>query len=91
MVDGRDGLVSADEEIANTLRGADVPVLIAVNKTDDRRAKHRASEFYRLGFEPIIEIAAEHGEGTGDLLDAVVNGCRRVPRRWPRLNQKRLP
>jgi GTP-binding protein len=78
VVDGRDGLVSADEEIANTLRGADVPVLIAVNKTDDRRAKHRASEFYRLGFEPIIEIAAEHGEGTGDLLDAVVQ---RLPAR----------
>jgi len=78
VVDGRDGLVSADEEIANTLRGADVPVLIAVNKTDDRRAKHRAAEFYRLGFEPIIEIAAEHGEGTGDLLDAVVQ---RLPAR----------
>jgi len=78
VVDGRDGLVSADEEIANTLRAADVPVLIAVNKTDDRRAKHRASEFYRLGFEPIIEIAAEHGEGTGDLLDAVVQ---RLPAR----------
>ena len=53
-------------------------MLIAVNKTDDRRAKHRASEFYRLGFEPIIEIAAEHGEGTGDLLDAVV---KRLPAR----------
>jgi len=78
VVDGRDGLVSADEEIAKTLRGADVPVLIAVNKTDDRRAKHRAPEFYRLGFEPILEIAAEHGEGTGDLLDAVVQ---RLPAR----------
>ena len=29
-------------------------------------------EFYTLGFEPVIEIAAEHGEGTGDLLDEVV-------------------
>jgi GTPase len=72
VVDGRDGLLPADEEIAGTLRSANVPVLIAVNKTDDKRAKDRALEFYRLGFEPVIEIAAEHGQGTGDLLDEVV-------------------
>ncbi len=72
VVDGREGLVSADEEIASSLRSATVPVLIAVNKTDDRRARGRAVEFYRLGFEPVIEIAAEHGEGTGDLLDEIV-------------------
>ncbi len=72
VVDGREGLVSADEEIANSLRAANVPVLVAVNKTDDRRSKDAATEFYRLGFEPIIEIAAEHGLGTGDLLDEVI-------------------
>jgi len=72
VVDGREGLVPADEEIAGSLRSANVPVLVAVNKTDDRRAKDRALEFYRLGFEPVIEIAAEHGQGTGDLLDEVV-------------------
>src|SRR6185437_151406 len=32
----------------------------------------RSVEFYRLGFEPIVEIAAEHGEGVGDLLDESV-------------------
>jgi GTP-binding protein len=78
LVDGRDGLVPADEEIAASLRSANVPVLVAVNKTDDRRARNRAFEFYQLGFEPVIEIAAEHGEGTGDLLDEVV---KRLPRR----------
>jgi GTP-binding protein len=72
VVDGREGLVPADQEISSALRAADVPVLMAVNKTDDKRAKGRALEFYRLGFEPIIEIAAEHGQGTGDLLDEVV-------------------
>ncbi len=72
VVDGREGLVPADQEISAALRAADVPVLMAVNKTDDKRAKGRALEFYRLGFEPVIEIAAEHGQGTGDLLDEVV-------------------
>ncbi|MEO7276195.1 MAG: ribosome biogenesis GTPase Der [Vicinamibacterales bacterium] len=72
VVDGRDGLVSGDEEIALSLRSAAVPVIIAVNKTDDRRARGRAVEFYALGFEPVVEIAAEHGEGTGDLLDEII-------------------
>src|SRR3954468_16063691 len=72
VVDGRDGLVSADEEIAEHLRTVQVPVLVAVNKTDDKRARGRAGEFYRLGFEPVVEIAAEHATGVGDLLDEVI-------------------
>src|SRR4051812_19511692 len=72
VVDGREGLVSGDEEIAGALRSASAPVVMAVNKTDDRRARGRALEFYRLGFEPVIEIAAEHGDGVGDLLDEIV-------------------
>jgi GTP-binding protein len=72
VVDGREGLVPADEEIATTLRAASVPVLLAVNKTDDKRAHGRSLEFYRLGFDPVVEIAAEHGQGTGDLLDEII-------------------
>jgi GTPase len=76
LVDGREGLVPGDQEIAARLRSATVPVLMAVNKTDDKRARGRAVEFYQLGFEPVVELAAEHGEGVGDLLDEVV---RRLP------------
>lgn len=80
VVDGREGVVPGDEEIARALHGAGKPVLVAVNKTDDRRARGRALEFYQFGFEPVVEIAAEHGEGVGDLLDAVVD---RLPMRRP--------
>jgi GTP-binding protein len=73
VVDGREGLVSGDEEIANTLRPVGVPVFLAVNKTDDKRARARVAEFYQLGFEPVMEIAAEHGEGVADLLDDVLS------------------
>ncbi|NUR53097.1 MAG: ribosome biogenesis GTPase Der [Acidobacteria bacterium] len=72
VLDGREGLVPGDEEIAAALRSVSAPVVLAVNKTDDRRARGRALEFYRLGFEPVIEIAAEHGDGVGDLLDEIV-------------------
>jgi GTP-binding protein len=81
VVDGREGLVAGDREIAAELRTANVPVMLAVNKTDDKRARGRALEFYELGFEPVLEIAAEHGEGVGDLLDEVV---RRLPARRER-------
>jgi len=69
VVDGRDGLVSGDEEIAAALRTVDATVMVAVNKTDDRRARGVSVEFYALGFEPVVEIAAEHGDGVADLLD----------------------
>jgi GTP-binding protein len=72
VVDGREGLVPADEQIAERLRTVGVPVLMVVNKTDDKRARGRALEFYRLGFEPVMEIAAEHGQGVGDLLDEII-------------------
>jgi GTP-binding protein len=78
VVDGREGLVSGDEEIASALRTASAPVVVAVNKTDDKRARGRAPEFYQLGFDPVVEVAAEHGEGVGDLLDEVTS---RLPAR----------
>ncbi len=73
VLDGRDGLVSGDEEIAATVRQSGRPVVVAVNKTDDRRAQARLVEFYALGFDPVVPIASEHGTGVGDLLDAVVS------------------
>ena len=72
VVDGRDGLVPGDEEIAAAIRQSGKPVVVAVNKTDDKRAQARLVEFYSLGFELLVEIAAEHGQGVGDLLDALL-------------------
>src|SRR5215218_6741494 len=63
VVDGREGLVPRDREIAETVRSADKPAILAVNKTDDRRARAGAVDFYQLGFDPVFEVSAEHGEG----------------------------
>ena len=73
------GCVPGDEEIAGSAaRSANVPVLLAVNKTDDKRARGRALEFYQLGFEPVVEIAAEHGQGVGrPARRGRSSGCRR--------------
>jgi GTP-binding protein len=72
VVDGREGVVPGDEEIVKALREAGRQVLVAVNKTDDRRTRNATGEFYRLGFDTVIEVAAEHGTGVGDLLDEVI-------------------
>jgi GTP-binding protein len=74
LVDGREGLVSADLAIAREIRQTGKPVVLAVNKTDDKRAS--ATDFYELGFEPVTEISAEHGTGVAELLDEIVKVLR---------------
>ena len=83
VVDGREGLVPGDRDIAQVIRAADTPALLAVNKTDDKRSKAGALDFYQLGFDQVFEVSAEHGQGTGDLLEAVVQrlGIRQAPGR----------
>ncbi len=73
VVDGREGRIPGDDEIAAAVRGANAPVLLAVNKADDKRARDRMYEFFAFGFDHVFEIAAEHGTGVPDLLDAVVS------------------
>jgi GTP-binding protein len=80
LVDGRQGLVPGDREIAKVVREAGRPALVAVNKTDDRRAHAGALECFQLGFDSVLEISAEHGVGMGELLDAIVELLRLAPR-----------
>jgi GTP-binding protein len=79
VVDGREGLVPGDREIAQVIRAADTPALLAVNKADDKRAQAGLLEFYQLGFDQVFEVSAEHGQGTGDLLEAVVQRLGLLP------------
>src|SRR5687768_9725973 len=72
VVDGREGLVPGDRDIARVVREADTPAILVINKADDKRSKAGRLELYQLGFDQVFEISAEHGEGTGDLLDAMV-------------------
>ena len=78
VVDGREGLVPGDLEIARVAREASVPALVAINKTDDRRAQAGAMEFYQLGLDPVFEVSAEHGVGVGDLLEAITERLKKA-------------
>jgi GTPase len=72
LVDGREGLIPGDERIARELRETGIPVLLAINKTDDKRSLKSAMEFFQLGFDPVTEISAEHGTGVAELMDEIV-------------------
>jgi GTP-binding protein len=71
VVDGKDGLVGADETVWQELRRYDKPTLLVVNKADTRAAQEGFFEFYRLGFERQILVSAEHAVGIGELREAI--------------------
>ena len=72
VVDGREGLIPGDQDIASAVRDSGAPCILAINKMDDRRARDGALELYRMGFDPVVGISAEHGQSVGELLDAIV-------------------
>jgi len=76
VFDGEQGLVPGDHEIVQRVRALNVPTIAVVNKVDVRRARDSAMQFYELGFEPLIEVSAEHATGVGDLLDEI---AKRLP------------
>jgi len=72
MVDGREGITAADEDVAEMLRRSGKPIVLAVNKVDHPKFEDSAYDFYALGIGNPITISAEQGLGLGDLLDEVV-------------------
>jgi GTP-binding protein len=72
VVDGRAGVRAGDAELAKTLRGGDVPILVVVNKADRPEDEHLSAEFHKLGLGDPIAVSATHGLGSGDLLDRTV-------------------
>ncbi len=69
LTNGREGVTSADEEVAKILYKAKKPVVLAVNKIDNPEMRHMIYDFYTLGFGEPFPISGSHGLGLGDLLD----------------------
>lgn len=80
VVDGQAGVTPADREINESLRKVQVvkdgeaypPVLLVVNKCDNKETRQNAVQFYELGYNEIFIVSAIHGSATGDMLDALV-------------------
>ena len=71
-IDARAGVTPLDEEIARWLRGANVPVVLLANKAEGRAGDAGLFEAFSLGFGDPVAISAEHGEGLGDLFEALL-------------------
>ena len=72
LLDVRQGLTPVDRDIAKLLRRGGSRVLVAANKADVPSERHFAHEILELGFDEPFLISAQHGVGTGDLLDGIV-------------------
>ncbi len=72
VADLRDGVTSADEDVAEVLRRSQKPIFIAANKADNIQMDEQAWDFYRLGLSEVFAISALNGKGVADLLDQVV-------------------
>ncbi len=67
LVDGREGLVAADEQVWEMARRSDRPIVLVVNKSDTTAAQEQFGEFYRLGARHQVLVSAEHGRGFEEL------------------------
>jgi GTP-binding protein len=71
LTDVRDGVTPVDLEIADRLRKAGKPVVLAANKADNDRSEGGVVEFYELGLGEPVAISAYHGRGISELSERV--------------------
>ena len=71
LYDAREGVTPLDETVARDLRRRRTPVILVANKCESRASETGLIEGYTLGLGDPVAISAEHGEGLGDLLDAL--------------------
>ncbi len=72
LVDGRSGLIPADETIAGYIRHFDKPVYLLVNKAEGHDKTMMASDFYQMGLGDPFVISSAHGDNVNEVMEAVL-------------------
>jgi GTP-binding protein len=72
LLDGKEGLMPADEELVSILRKSGKNILWVVNKIDTMIKESKALEFYSIGADEIIPVSAMTGLGFDDFMDKVI-------------------
>ncbi len=90
LMDGREGLVPSDQEIAGILRRTGKRVYYVVNKIDGPRHEALTGEFYRLGVDRIFSISAEHGLGIGELMSEAAESIAAVEEKGEEGEEERI-
>jgi len=83
LVDVAEGMTPPDIEVADILRKAKKPVLLAVNKVENPRQERDAVEFFSLGLGDIYPISSMQGYGVAELLDKVIENLPAPPQEEP--------
>ncbi|WP_188238067.1 ribosome biogenesis GTPase Der [Sphingopyxis sp. LK2115] len=71
LIDARAGVTPLDEEIARWLRSEDTPIILCANKAEGKQGEAGLMEAWSLGFDTVLALSAEHGEGLVELFDAL--------------------
>ncbi|MGA8902242.1 ribosome biogenesis GTPase Der [Bradyrhizobium sp.] len=71
VIDARAGLTPSDRAFADYARRANKPVILLANKSEGKHGEIGAMEAYALGLGDPVQVSAEHGEGMGELYDAL--------------------
>jgi GTPase len=80
VVDARTELARPDYDLAQLLKRGGKPVFLAVNKVEGEALAAEAENFRRLGIRELYAVSSEHGQGIGELLDAIAEA---VPEKQP--------
>jgi GTP-binding protein len=72
LIDARAGITPLDEHFANWARRGQTPVVLLANKCEGRVGQQGVYDAYALGLGEPIAVSAEHGEGMGELFDALL-------------------
>jgi GTP-binding protein len=72
LIDARSGLTPTDRHFAQLVRRAGKPILLVANKAEGKAGQAGAYEAFGLGLGEPLLLSAEHGEGLGELYDALV-------------------
>ncbi len=72
VLDGKEGILPEDREVAKILRKWQKPVFYAINKVDSSKREADLIDFYEMGVEKFYPVSAVHGIGIDDLLEDIV-------------------
>ncbi|MBP7528656.1 MAG: ribosome biogenesis GTPase Der [Syntrophorhabdaceae bacterium] len=75
LLDGKEGVMPADRDIALLLRKLHKPVFYVINKVDSKKREENLIDFYELGADKLYAVSSAHGLGIGDLLEDI---CTRI-------------
>ncbi|MGJ8453930.1 ribosome biogenesis GTPase Der [Pseudothermotoga sp. U03pept] len=92
VVDGRSGITSDDEYVADQLRKTGKKVILVINKAENMSLiESNLSEFLRLGFEDYVFVSAQHGKSTDELLDKIAKFLKENNCTSEKVDQESLP